>query len=75
MSRIAVMIGRRADGRLVVLGEPAEGNELKALKELRSQILNAGGILTRGKSEVKLKEMRVLSNQTSGGELFGACRW
>lgn len=74
MSRMAVLVGRTAAGKLVVAGV-AEGAELQTLKALRETIRDNGGIMKQGKLETKLTEMRMLSNHTSGGELYGALRW
>ena len=80
MIKIATIIGRTEKGELVHIGLPAENDTLKDLKNLRNKIRDAGGLVPKGfirgaKDEIKLTEMRVLSTHTSGGELFGTCRW
>lgn len=76
MSRVVVLLGKDESGdfvdpisgaklKCVAEGEPGVGELLEARLALRE----AGLVVRKGKSEVKLSQVRTLSNNTSGGEL------
>lgn len=73
MARIAVLIGRVENQALTCLGV-AEGNDIDKIVALRSKVIEAGGLHKIDKNEVRLTELRLLSN-VQGGELKGAFRW
>ena len=72
--RLATLVGRTESGKWECI-DVAEGDSLSALLKHREAIREACGIVKRGKGEIKLTELRVLSNNTAGGELKAACRF
>ena len=46
-------------------------NGIEKLVALRNSITDAGGTLKKGKSEVRLSEIRILASGTPGGEFKG----
>lgn len=71
MARIATLLGKDVkSGSWSSLGV-AEGNGIEKLVALRNSITDAGGTLKKGKSEVRLSEIRILASGTPGGEFKG----
>lgn len=71
MSRFASLVGKTVTGDLIPLGV-ADGNGITALIDKYVAIRTDGtGVVSRGKQEVKLSEMRLLASGTAGGELKG----
>jgi len=70
MARIATLLGRDAkSSNLSCLGIAEGGADLIDLVEKYKAIRSAGGIFKKGKTEVKLSEIRLLATATAGGEL------
>jgi len=68
MARLVALIGKDESGKVVMV-DAAEGRDVSKLLEKRLALRAAGLVIKKGKSEVKLSELRTLSNNTSGGEL------
>ena len=68
MARVATLIGKDKFGNWSSLGI-AEENDIQQLVEAYCKLREIGGVIKKGKGEVKLSEMRLLCNNTAGGEL------
>jgi len=70
--RIAALIAKKENGKWDAL-MVTEG-DIEPIKSMRQKIIDINGVLVKGKGknaeEVKISELRVLSNHTSGGELL-----
>ena len=68
MARMACIVVKTTAGDVLPLAA-AEAPGIDRLVNQYRDIIRDGGILRRGKTEIKLSEIRVLSNHTAGGEL------
>ena len=69
MARIATLLGKDvASGDWSSLGA-ADGLGISDLVELRDEISKKGGVLKKGKTELRFSELRLLASGTAGGEL------
>jgi hypothetical protein len=80
MARLACLIVRTTDGAFVdagtgrTLGCVAEGASVANLVEVYKS-LRTTRLVRRGKDEVGIAEIRLLSNHTDGGELKAAVKF
>ena len=76
MARIATLLGKDVkSSSWSTLGIAEGGEELNALIEQYKAIRTARGIIKKGKSEVKLSDVRLLASATAGGELKSKLRF
>jgi len=68
MARLVVLVGKDESGKWSAI-DVAEGRSVEKLLEKRLALRAAGLVIKKGKSEVKLTELRTIGNNTSGGEL------
>jgi len=70
MARIATLLGKDVkSGSWSSLGVAEGGEALNDLVKLYKTIRTAKGIMKKGKSEVKLSDVRLLASATAGGEM------
>ena len=69
MARIVDLIVKDDHGNWSSLGISESGEGVNSLIRKYNELIASAGIIKRGKQEVKLSEMRLLANKTSGGEL------
>ena len=74
MARIASLVGKSVTGDLVSLGM-ATGEGINDLLAMYKSLRGGTGLLKRGKSDIQLTEVRLLANNTAGGELKGPLKF
>jgi len=76
MARIATLLGKDAkSGSWSSFGVAEGGEELSKLVAQYNQLRSSGGILRKGKTEMKLSDVRLLASATSSGELKAKLRF
>jgi len=70
MARIVTLLGKEVkSGNWSSFGIADGGEATNKLVGLYKSLRTNGGVIKKGKTEVKLSEIRLLANNTSGGEL------
>jgi hypothetical protein len=74
MARITALVIKDKLGNWSALGV-GENEVVDQLVKQYNEITALGGVIKKGKGEIKLSEMRLLANNTGGGELKAGRRF
>lgn len=74
MARVTALVIKDSNGNWSALGV-GENDAVDGLVKQYQDIVAANGIIKKGKAEVRLSEMRLLANNTGGGELKAGRRF
>jgi hypothetical protein len=66
MGRIVSLVGKQVSGDWIGL---AQGDNVHDVVNAYVALRSSGGVVAKGRSEIKLVEARLLGNHTAGGEL------